>query len=55
MAQHLLDGDRDVVEVLPPPDGPPWSPPRATDAVGHQVLPDVSDTDGMYLVRFRLG
>ncbi|MFL6205515.1 MAG: transcription antitermination factor NusB [Acidimicrobiales bacterium] len=55
VAQHLLDGRHDILEVLPPPPGPPWSRPSTVDAVGHQVLPDVSDTDGMYLARFRLG
>ena len=33
---------------------PPTGPGRPTGHVGHRVLPHVSDTDGMYLLRLRL-
>ena len=49
IAAHLLAGDR--FEVLEAPADGPWVP---TGHVGHRVLPNVSDTDGMYLVRLRL-
>ena len=49
IAAHLLAGDR--FEVLEAPADGPWV---TTGHVGHRVLPNVSDTDGMYLLRVRL-
>jgi 16S rRNA (cytosine967-C5)-methyltransferase len=50
VARNLASAHRNL-ELLGPPDGP-WE--RAKDC-GHRLLPHVSDTDGMYLVRFRKG
>jgi 16S rRNA (cytosine967-C5)-methyltransferase len=50
VAKRLAAAHPDL-EPLDPPDGP-WE--LAKDC-GHRLLPHVSDTDGMYLVRFRRG
>jgi 16S rRNA (cytosine967-C5)-methyltransferase len=49
VAEHLLAGRG--FEVLDAPVDAPWEPSRG---VGHRLLPHVSDTDGMYLLRVRL-
>jgi 16S rRNA (cytosine967-C5)-methyltransferase len=48
IADHLLD--RHPFEILDPPANGPWENPGYT---GHRVLPHISDTDGMYLLRLR--
>jgi 16S rRNA (cytosine967-C5)-methyltransferase len=47
VAEHLLGQDRGL-EPLGPPDHGPW---EASGEAGHRLLPHVSDTDGMYLLR----
>ena len=49
IAAHLLAGDR--FEVLGAPADGPW---ETSGHPGHRVLPHISDTDGMYLLRMRL-
>ena len=49
VAAHLLAGDR--FQVLEAPAEEPW---ETEGHVGHLVLPHISDTDGMYLLRLRL-
>ena len=46
---HLLAGDR--FQVLEAPAEGPW---ETRGHVGHLILPQTSDTDGMYLLRLRL-
>jgi 16S rRNA (cytosine967-C5)-methyltransferase len=50
VARRLAAAHPDL-ELLDPPDGP-W---ERAKGCGHRLLPHVSDTDGMYLVRFRRG
>ncbi len=50
VADHLLGGGGDRYDVLGPPDTGPW---EAAGHAGHRLLPHVSDTDGMYLLRVR--
>jgi len=50
IGQHLVAGGR--FEVLDPPEDGPWE--AVGEGVGHRLLPQVSDTDGMYLLRLRL-
>jgi 16S rRNA (cytosine967-C5)-methyltransferase len=49
IGEHVLEGGR--FEVLDPPDNGPW---ETAGPAGHRLLPHVSDTDGMYLLRARL-
>jgi 16S rRNA (cytosine967-C5)-methyltransferase len=48
IAEHLLEAGG--LELMGAPEDGPW---EATDRPGHRLLPHVSDTDGMYLARFR--
>ena len=48
IAEHLVG--RAPFDVLGPPDRGPWE----STGYGHRLLPHVSDTDGMYLLRLRL-
>jgi 16S rRNA (cytosine967-C5)-methyltransferase len=50
IGEHLVT--RGPFEVLDAPDRGPWE--AAGTGVGHRLLPHVSDTDGMYVVRARL-
>jgi 16S rRNA C967 or C1407 C5-methylase (RsmB/RsmF family) len=49
VGEHLLE--QGSFEVLEPPANGPW---ERSGAVGHRLLPHVSDTDGMYLLRLRV-
>jgi 16S rRNA (cytosine967-C5)-methyltransferase len=50
VADHLVGKDGHRFEVLGPPTTGPW---EAAGLAGHRLLPHVSDTDGMYLLRLR--